>query len=74
MLDALLPRSARTRRPLRRRLAAGADAGEPWPQTLAAADAVNGLLQDWDDAAADALFCENVALDRPYPERRGTWR
>jgi len=32
---------------------------------------VNGLLQDWDDAAADALFTENVALDRPYPERRG---
>jgi hypothetical protein len=28
------------------------------------------LLTDWDDAAADALFSENVALDRPYPERR----
>jgi hypothetical protein len=51
----------------------GADAstGGPWPQTLDAADAVNRLLQDWDDAAADALFSENVALDRPYPERRG---
>jgi hypothetical protein len=46
-------------------------AGAPWPQTLAAADAVNGLLSDWDDPAADALFTENVALDRPYPERRG---
>lgn len=45
-------------------------AGEPWPETVAAADAVNGLLRDWDDAAADALFTENVALDRPYPERR----
>jgi hypothetical protein len=33
-------------------------------------DAANRLLQDWDDAAADALFCENVALDSPYPERR----
>jgi CubicO group peptidase (beta-lactamase class C family) len=44
--------------------------GGPWPQTLAAAEAVNGLLRDWDDATADALFTENVALDRPYPERR----
>ncbi|HMD95527.1 MAG TPA: hypothetical protein VKG80_23075, partial [Trebonia sp.] len=42
----------------------------PWPETLAATDAVNRLLQDWDDAAAGALFCENVALDSPYPERR----
>ena len=41
----------------------------PWPQTLAAAEAVNRLLQDWDDATADALFSENVALDRPYQER-----
>ena len=28
------------------------------------------LLQGWDDAAADALFTPNVALDRPYQERR----
>ena len=49
-------------------VSAGA-AGGPWPQTLAAADAVNRLLKDWDDAAADALFTENVALDRPYQER-----
>lgn len=48
----------------------GPAAGRPWPETLAAADAVNRLLQEWDDAAADALFSENVALDRPYPERR----
>jgi CubicO group peptidase (beta-lactamase class C family) len=45
-------------------------AGGPWPETLAAADAVSSLLRDWDDAAADALFTPNVALDRPYPERR----
>ncbi|MGH3279487.1 MAG: serine hydrolase, partial [Trebonia sp.] len=45
-------------------------AGSPWPETLTAVDAVNRLLTDWDDAAADALFSENVALDRPYPERR----
>jgi CubicO group peptidase (beta-lactamase class C family) len=70
VLNALLPHSAAYQTALAP-ARAGADAGEPWPQTLAAADAVNGLLQDWDDAAADALFCENVALDRPYPERRG---
>jgi hypothetical protein len=46
-----------------------APGGGPWPQTLAAADAVNKLLRDWDDATADALFTENVALDRPYSER-----
>jgi CubicO group peptidase (beta-lactamase class C family) len=42
----------------------------PWPETLAARDSVNQLLASWDDAAADALFCENVALDSPYAERR----
>jgi CubicO group peptidase (beta-lactamase class C family) len=45
-------------------------AGGPWPETLAAADAVSSLLRSWDDAAADALFSPNVALDRPYQERR----
>ncbi len=45
-------------------------AGAPWPQTLAAQDAVNRLITAWDDAAADALFTENVALDSPYNERR----
>jgi CubicO group peptidase (beta-lactamase class C family) len=51
--------------------ASATGAGGPWPQTLAAADAVNGLLKDWDDVVADALFSENVALDRPYRERLG---
>ncbi|MGH3294342.1 MAG: serine hydrolase, partial [Trebonia sp.] len=51
--------------------ASATGAGGPWPQTIAAADAVNGLLKDWDDAVADALFTENVALDRPYRERLG---
>jgi CubicO group peptidase (beta-lactamase class C family) len=45
-------------------------AGAPWPETLAAAAAVDRLLLAWDDATADALFAENVALDRPYRERR----
>jgi CubicO group peptidase (beta-lactamase class C family) len=42
----------------------------PWPQTLAAQQEANRLLTQWDDAAADALFTENVALDGPYSERR----
>jgi CubicO group peptidase (beta-lactamase class C family) len=50
---------------------AALSAGGPWSQTLAAADSVDKLLRDWDDAAADALFTENVALDRPYQERLG---
>jgi hypothetical protein len=50
--------------------AAGGPAAGAWPETLAAADAVSSLLQDWDDAAAGALFSSNVALDRPYQERR----
>ncbi|HEY6491898.1 MAG TPA: serine hydrolase domain-containing protein [Trebonia sp.] len=69
VLNALVPRSAgytTALAPAR----PGAGTGGPWPQTLAAVDAVNGLLADWDDAAADALFTANVALDRPYQERR----
>ncbi len=46
--------------------------GAPWPETLAARDAVDRLLRNWDDTAADSLFCENVALDTPYAERRVT--
>jgi len=45
-------------------------AGAPWPETLAAAAAVNRLLSNWDDDTADALFSGNVALDAPYQERR----
>ncbi len=45
-------------------------AGAPWPETLAAASAVNRLLANWDDVAADTLFSENVALDAPHQERR----
>src|ERR1700722_6926830 len=42
----------------------------PWPATLAAQEKADRLLAQWDDAAADALFTENVALDAPYNERR----
>jgi hypothetical protein len=79
VLDALVPSSATYHVALAPATAASAmpasalparrPAGAPWPQTLAARDAVNRLLGNWDDAAADALFCENVALDRPYRER-----
>ena len=69
VLDALLPRSSAYHVALAP-AAPAAPAGAPWPETLAAAEAVNRLLLAWDDAAADALFTENVALDSPYPERR----
>jgi len=42
----------------------------PWPATLAAQREANKLLYRWNDARADRLFSENVALDEPYPERR----
>jgi CubicO group peptidase (beta-lactamase class C family) len=42
----------------------------PWPETLAAREEVNELLQSWDDAAAQRLFSPNVAMDAPFEERR----
>jgi CubicO group peptidase (beta-lactamase class C family) len=63
MLEAVLRQRQKVRVPL-------APGQNPWPETLAAADAVDGLLRDWDDDAADALFAPNVPLDAPYPERR----
>jgi CubicO group peptidase (beta-lactamase class C family) len=42
----------------------------PWPETLAARDAVSQLLRSWDDAEARRLFSPNVALDAPFPERQ----
>ena len=42
----------------------------PWPETLLARDAVNGLLQDWDDGVAAGLFAPNVARDRPLDRRQ----
>jgi CubicO group peptidase (beta-lactamase class C family) len=81
VLAALLPRSASYRVALAPVSAPAASAhgavsgaarpaGAPWPETIAAVDAVDRLLLTWDDAAADALFSENVALDGPYHERR----
>jgi CubicO group peptidase (beta-lactamase class C family) len=47
-----------------------APASQPWPETLAARDTVNELLESWDDTVADRLFAPNVALDAPYEERK----
>jgi CubicO group peptidase (beta-lactamase class C family) len=46
--------------------------GRAWPQTLAARDEVMSLLADWDDASAERLFSENVALDESFADRRAT--
>jgi CubicO group peptidase (beta-lactamase class C family) len=69
LFDALLPRSAAYHLALSP-AAQGPRSAAPWPETVAAAAAVNELLTAWDDATADALFTQNVALDAPYPERR----
>jgi CubicO group peptidase (beta-lactamase class C family) len=44
--------------------------GRPWPETFAARDSVNELLQDWQDEAAAGLFTPNVGQDRPLAQRR----
>ena len=46
--------------------------GRAWPQTVAARDEVMSLLGHWDDALAERLFAENVALDEPFADRRAT--
>jgi CubicO group peptidase (beta-lactamase class C family) len=46
--------------------------GAAWPQTLAARDEVMSLLARWDDASAERLFAENVALDESFADRRAT--
>jgi CubicO group peptidase (beta-lactamase class C family) len=42
----------------------------PWPETLAAREAISGLLRSWDDTQASRLFSPNVAQDAPFDERR----
>ncbi len=44
----------------------------PWPATLEARNAVEGLLEAWDDDVADRLFAMNVELDEPLVARRAT--
>ena len=72
VLDALVPSSSAYQVALAPAATASRQAGAPWPQTLEAQEKVDRLLADWDDAAADGLFTENVALDAPYNERRHT--
>ena len=43
---------------------------EPWPETHAARERVEGLLETWDDAVARDLFAMNVELDEPIARRR----
>jgi serine-type D-Ala-D-Ala carboxypeptidase/endopeptidase len=42
----------------------------PWPETLAAREAVSRLLRSWDDTQASRLFTPNVAQDAPFDERQ----
>jgi len=42
----------------------------PWPETLAAREAVSRLLRSWDDKQASRLFSPNVAQDAPFDERQ----
>jgi CubicO group peptidase (beta-lactamase class C family) len=44
--------------------------GGPWPETIAARESVDRLLQDWDDDLARRLFTPNVDLDQPLAQRR----
>jgi len=45
-------------------------AGEPWPETVTARDAISDLLTDWSDDVAARLFAPNMELDRPLAQRR----
>ncbi len=43
----------------------------PWPETVAAQQALTGVLRSgWDDAKVEGLFTANVAEDRSYERRR----
>ncbi|QDP94778.1 beta-lactamase family protein [Microlunatus elymi] len=41
-----------------------------WPETAAARLSIERLLRDWDDATAEKIFADNVALDEPMDRRR----
>jgi CubicO group peptidase (beta-lactamase class C family) len=71
MLDAVLRQRERPATGYGVALAPAAPGGAgPWPETLAAREAVSGLLRSWDDAQAARLFTPNVAQDAPFDERR----
>jgi CubicO group peptidase (beta-lactamase class C family) len=77
MLDVLITASAglagadgTAERAAARLTVAGPAPSGPWPQTLAGQQAITALLGRWDDAAAAALFTENVAWDRALDRRQ----
>ena len=49
-------------------------AGGLWPETIAARDAVDHLLQDWDDAIAGWIFAPNIEMDQPLRTAVGRYR
>jgi CubicO group peptidase (beta-lactamase class C family) len=74
LLEALVPRRPAVYQVAMAPGPAGTPAGGPWPQTLAAREAVSALLSSAAQLSAEALFpedlfTENMALDRPYAER-----
>jgi CubicO group peptidase (beta-lactamase class C family) len=41
-----------------------------WPMAVEKAEQANSLIREWDEALANQIFEENVALDTPLSERR----
>jgi CubicO group peptidase (beta-lactamase class C family) len=71
LLDAVLRRREPARYGYGVALApAGHHGAGPWPETLAAREAVSSLLRSWDDTQASRLFSPNVAQDAPFDERQ----
>ena len=52
------------------REAAPAHRPAPWPQVVAAREAVDGLIETWDDGVAARLFAMNVDLDEDLASRK----
>jgi CubicO group peptidase (beta-lactamase class C family) len=71
LLSALLTAQAQQRRERGRPHIRGPfPGGEPWPETVAAREAVADLLADWHDDLARRIFAPNVELDRSLAQRR----
>jgi CubicO group peptidase (beta-lactamase class C family) len=71
LLSALLTAQARQGRERGRSTVRGPLRGtEPWPETVAARNAVSDLLADWDSDLAARTFAPNIELDRPLVQRQ----
>jgi CubicO group peptidase (beta-lactamase class C family) len=71
LLSALLTAQSRQGRERGRSIVRGPlPGGEPWPETVAARDAVNNLLLGWTDDVAVRIFAPNIELDRPRAQRQ----